>query len=1132
MTTPPRHWRSLSSELTFVYASLSVSLVVLLSYFAYQRNSQILEEGIRQELLLTVDQTLQGINAEIEERVREIQTLTLAPTLKDVAFLGTRRSEILHLQDATEAETVKALSMPSAALPIKSAEAFLVDLKENHPYVAEVFVTDRYGVNAVASNPTTDLRQADEAWWHEAVIQKMYLSNLEYDESAGSYAYSIALPIPDDPRPPIGIIKAVINLKALQDLVHSVRIGRGGYLVVISREGLVLCHPDPQYVYRPIGEVPTLAPVAALINSSPRGVTNFDPHQDGNDGQMWMVGYSRLMHPASLGPLNWTVAAVVSRAEVTSPILAVRNGAIMAGMVFILAAVPIVFMLSRRLSGPLVDLALRADRISEGDLDVSLSMPSSNEIGRLASALAAMVDNLKASHRRTLDINAGLEKIVRDRTEELQRKNRQIEAQNKKVMEASRLKSQFLANMSHELRTPLNAVLALSEIMSNEMSGPLNEEQMKQVSIINRSGKSLLRLINDVLDLSKIEAGRMSLERAPMSLPSLLNLVADTLRPLAEDKSLALVVSRAPDLPEFFNSDEQKLRQILINLIGNGIKFTERGSVRVETSFIKKPQMISFAIIDTGIGIAPDAIERIFDEFCQGDGSTTRKYGGTGLGLTISKRMAELMGGTLAVTSTLGHGSSFTLTVPYEPAPPVPATAAETLRRVRLQVPEPSLMSTSDDSATALNEGKPIVLVAEDEPDNLYIMKKYLNRHGCSVVFARDGNEVLQKARKYKPIAITLDLVLPKKNGWDVLAELKTDTETKGIPVIVASVLDNQERGFCLGAYRYLVKPINETDLADTVHQIQWAERKDVKRVLIVDDNVVDSDLLARLLSENKYEVLRAARGEEGIATAAREKPDLIMLDLSMPGMDGFQVMEGLKQRDETRGIPVVIYTAKDLSAEEQAILRRDAQKVFLKNPLEPSRMLADIGELLKTLPSRQEPAAAVGPDPMQRAAAAVHAVASAVRAEVNKILLVEDDPANQYTIEFMLKNEGYQVVIAENGQEGIDKAGAVQPDIILMDMMMPVMGGYEATKVLKDTPGVMEIPVIALTAAAMTGDREKALAAGCDDYVSKPVNREHLMERIAHWIAQVRQARIDSTSPDAPQPSGPSPTSPQSQPF
>ena len=1106
--------------MALVYASLSIALVILLSYISYQLNSRVLEEQVRQDMLLTVDQTVRGINSEIEERAREVQTLALAPTLREVATAGTLAAEAMRQQDATEEQVRQAGAQRAQRIHPSVAEGFLAEMKEAHPYIAEVFVTDRYGLTVAASNPTTDIRQDDEVWWQEAIAQQFYLGNLEYDASAAAYSYSIALPILDNPRPPIGVVKAVFNLKAVQELANFVRLGERGYVTVISKDGRVLSHPDPQYLFRPIGSVPDLVPVAGLIAASRRGVDYYTPAEESQGEGRWMVAYSRLMRPASLGLLDWTVAAMVSRSEMISPILLVRNSAVMAGVVFILAAVPLVFAVSRRLSRPLVDLAHRADRISQGDLEVSLSMPNTNEIGRLASALASMVENLKGAHRRTLDINAGLEKTVRDRTEELQRKNRQIEAQNKKVMEASRLKSQFLANMSHELRTPLNAVLALSEILANEMSGPLNGEQVKQVSIINRSGKSLLRLINDVLDLSKIEAGRMVVEKAPMSLHSLITLMVDTLKPLAEDKNLSLTTKLAPGLPEFIKADEHKLRQILINLIGNGIKFTERGGVRLEAGFTAKPAMISFVITDTGIGIPPDAVERVFDEFCQADGSTTRKYGGTGLGLTISKRMAELMGGTLTVDSTTGEGSTFTLTVPYETAPPVPASPTEALRRVRMQVPEPSLMSTGDDSSTALHDTRPVVLVAEDEQDNLYIMKKYLNRLGCQAIFARDGNEVLEKARKYRPIAITLDLVLPKKNGWDVLSELKTDPQTRHIPVIIASVLDNQERGFCLGAYRYLVKPITETDLADTVLQIQAAERKDVKRVLIIDDNVVDSDLMARLLSENKYDVLRAARGEEGISTAAREKPDLILLDLTMPGMDGFEVMEGLKRREETRAIPVVIYTAKDLTAHEQERLRRDARSVFMKNPLDPVGMLAEIGALVKGLPGGVgEPVAGIDAEPgdaadtWQETAGAVETVARELgRLQKKRILLVEDDAANQYTIEFLLKGEGYEVTIAENGREGIERAGEAHPDVILMDMMMPVMGGHEATRALKESADLKDIPVIALTAAAMTGDREKALAAGCDDYVSKPINQGHLFSRLEYWLEKAREARRSKT--------------------
>ena len=1100
MTPPPRRWKSLSTELTIVYASLSIALVVLLSYFTYRLNSRELEESIRQELLMTVDQTVVGINAEFQERINEVHTLTLVPALRSAAEAGTRRTERLGLQDALEDEVVSRLEKTRTQEAVARADSFLADLKENHPYIAEVFLTDRYGINAASSNPTSDTRQDDESWWQQAVIQRYYLGNLEYDESAGSYSYAVALPILDDPRPPIGIVKAVFNLRAMHDLVDSISISNRGYLVVTSPEGLILSHPREEHLYKAITSVPDLAPIAGLIRRSPRGVADFVPADSGSDHDVRMIGYTRIMRSASLGPLNWTVSAIVARSDVISSIVAVRNGTILAGLIFILAAVPALYALSRKLSRPLVDLSHRADRISTGDLSVDLSMPSTNEIGKLATSLSTMVDSLKASHKRTLEINASLERAVRERTDDIRRKNRQIEAQSKKVMEASRLKSQFLANMSHELRTPLNAVLALSEILSNETSGPLNDDQMKQVSIINRSGKSLLRLINDVLDLSKIEAGRMTIDRAPMSLHGLVTLVSDTLRPLAEDKHLSFTVHQDKDLPQFIKSDEQKLRQILINLIGNAIKFTERGSVRLEIAYTQGPPTISFSVVDTGIGMSPDVMDRVFDEFCQGDGSTTRKYGGTGLGLTISRKMAELLGGSLSVESSTDEGSRFTLSVPHEPAPPVPATPTETLRRVRLQVPEPSLMSTNDDTST-LNQAKPVVLVAEDENDNLYIMKKYLNRLGCQVVFARDGAEVLEKAKTYKPIAITLDLVLPKRNGWDVLSELKVDPETRNIPVIIASVLDNQERGFCLGAFRYLVKPVSESDLADTIDQIRTASRKDVQRILIIDDNVVDSDLLERLLAESRYDVLHASTGEEGLAKAECELPDLIMLDLGLPGIDGFQVLDRLGKGTKTRSIPVIIHTARDLTPDESKRLQEDSHRVFLKNPLEPNRMLEEIGALLRSLPQN-----AAGENHQTReweeTCEAVEEAATKA-AGVRTILLVEDDPANQYTVELLLRREGYEVIVAENGKEGIDKAASLRPDLVLMDMMMPVMGGHQATRLLKKESDLSRIPVIALTAAAMTGDREKALAAGCDDYVSKPINSTTLLETIEHWITQ-----------------------------
>jgi CheY-like chemotaxis protein/signal transduction histidine kinase len=1089
-----RRFKTLSGEITLVYATLSITLVVLLSYISYRMNSRVLEERIHEDLLRSVDQALTGINSEIEERVRETQSLALAPSLRHAALEGTTWTESLGLQESPEDSVKRATDSHTRSY---EAERYLAELKEAHPYIAEIFVTDRYGINAASSNLTSDIRQDDEPWWQLAVAQSFYLGQLEYDQSAKSFAYAIAIPISDARKVPMGVVKVVYNLHAIQELISGIRIGSTGYVVVLTPDGLILSHPDGRCLYRHIQDVPDLSPLAQTFSTTVRGVKELGL-PTGTPGQTarWLVGHARVMRPSSLGPLNWTVAALASRSEFVSPIAEVRNHALLAGIVFICAAVPLVIAIARRLLRPLEDLARGADRIRHGELTLTLSEPSTNEIGRLSSALTSMVENLKSSHKRALDINAGLERTVRERTEELQRKNRHIEDQNKRVVEANRLKSQFLANMSHELRTPLNAVIALSDILSHEMSGKLNEEQHKQVQIIHRSGESLLRLINDVLDLSKIEAGRMAPENKSMSLYALISMVVETLRPLADDKRLILKQELAEDLPEFITSDEQKLRQILVNLLGNGIKFTDHGEVRLMASFQKDTPAISFSISDTGIGIAPDALEKIFDEFHQADGSSTRKYGGSGLGLTISKKLAELLGGTLTVRSVLGEGSKFLLTIPYVFSNPVPMNPIDTLRRVRMQVPDPALLNTHDDTISGITEGKPVVLVAEDEQDNLYVMKQYLNRIGCQVVFARSGNEVMQLAKKYRPLAITLDLVLPKLSGWDVMSELKSDPLTRDIPVIITSVLDNQERGMCMGAFRYLVKPVKESDLTDAIRCIQWDTDKERKKILIIDDSLVDADLMARLLPDTSYSVSIESDGLAGMSAAVRDVPDLILLDLGLPEVDGFHVLDSLRNRPETQAIPVIILTARDITDEEQIRLKDKAQRIFVKSPLEPGLILSDIAQLLRLSRDSKDQRQPTNAD------SAVSRANQETVTPSRRILLVEDDPSNQYTLQLMLSTEGYEVRVADNGKAGLELVRAWQPDLVLMDMMMPVMGGHEATRALKSDHDMTDIPVIALTAAAMTGDREKALASGCDDYISKPVNRAYLLERIEYWLA------------------------------
>ena len=1287
----PLRLKSLSTELATVFASIAVALVALLSWFAFDLVSRSLEETVRRDLMNTVEQAVFEIDSELEERVREVETVSLSPTIRDAAIYVSESHATIPVRDRLEDSLRRRFGGATCVNERPEISRHLRAVQSAHSYISELLLTDRFGIAIGCTRHLDRILHSEHTWWQEAISRGVSLSNLEYDAATGTYVYAVALPIPDGNRSPAGVLRAIFNLKGIQDSLAAMRVGQKGYLVAMGRTGRIIAHPKPEHLWKKVGDVPELAFLVDVVESSnsigemiyrpPRPATSppllaelsrpgaapavsataqgtFGSAQPTKRGwtrgsaslgraasptprppsladasdDSWILAWSRLFRPASLGPLGWTVVATVSREEVIAPIVAVRSRVAAIAGTLILLAVPFVWFVSRRLARPLNDLASRAELIAAGDLSVDLYVRSRNEILRLAVALSSMMDRLRDSNRTLLRTNANLEQIVDSRTREIAEKNRLLEEQSKQVLEASRLKSQFLANMSHELRTPLNAILALSEILGERISGDLNDEQVKQVTIINRSGRNLLRLINDILDLSKIEAGRMDVHLAVLDLANAIHAVRDTIEPLAREKGLRFEVLTDPALPALIVSDDAKLRQIIVNLLGNAVKFTEAGRVSLvlsrhdrtlpgEEERIRAPLTdegpfwMEVRVSDTGIGIPPQAIAKIFDEFQQGDGSTTRKYGGTGLGLAISKKLAELMGGEISVESAPSKGSTFRVMLPVEGvareagleaggklADGRPGEALLSDRRgaeetgrsgsadretasaaagspdrdpAHNEVPSdrpprkkwvtplrehpipvsPRFLDFHDDTHNLLPH-IPTLLVVDDDPESLYVYRQFLSRQGFQVIFAVSGEQVLEKARQFKPVAVILDLMLPNKSGWEVLDELKATEDLKEIPVIIASVLDHRERGVCAGAFRYLTKPMSEKQLSGVLTELEKARKKNLRRVLVIDDDPVEIGIAKTLFEKAGLDVITAQSGAEALGLAALERPDIIVVDLVMPGMDGFEVVSKLKEDPSTALIPILVYTAKDVTEEEERQLLRGARRIFPKVPLQIEEMLEELERALHTVPARQRPAAPTGAEAVHGASAPgrstleePHEVspftnssrttappatsttpstallpespptadadalplqpegarAPGGRGDLRaRILLVEDDAANQYSLGFMLRSEGFEVLVAENGSEGIAMAEREQPDLILMDMMMPVMSGFDATRHLKSRPDLREIPVIALTAAAMAGDRERTLAAGCDDYISKPVDRALLLERIHHWLSKV----------------------------
>ena len=531
-----------------------------------------------------------------------------------------------------------------------------------------------------------------------------------------------------------------------------------------------------------------------------------------------------------------------------------------------------------------------------------------------------------------LDMQLAMDTYIHSYHAALEEKVRLAEIQTKKLEAANKAKSEFLANMSHELRTPLNAIIGFSEVLRDKLCGDLNEEQMDFVMDIHSSGNHLLQMINDILDLSKVESGKLELKYEEFEIGKAVNAVLITLKGLANKKSLAIETILHNPVDRLF-ADPVKFKQILYNLLSNAIKFTpENGKITVHTTSLRKEKdCIEVKVTDTGIGIAPEDYPKIFVEFSQADSSHSRKYEGTGLGLALTKKLVEMHGGKIGFESKVGVGSTFYFTLPANI----------------------SARSDKEKEGVSLSE-KPAsyetILVVEDDPKTSELLCIFLNKSGYKTITAFDGEEALQKARAFKPFAITLDVMLPKKDGWEVLKELKEDKDVKDIPVLVISIIDNKDIGFGLGATDYLSKPVSRIDLLSKLatYGLPPLVNNSHTRVLVIDDDPKSVELFSTLLISEGYEVLKAYGGQEGIDKTFLYKPDLILLDLMMPEVSGFDVVDKLKTSPETNTIPIIVITAMDLTQADKEKLNHYVSLVVKKGKYSKERFLNDIATFKK----------------------------------------------------------------------------------------------------------------------------------------------------------------------------------------
>ncbi|MFG1263834.1 MULTISPECIES: response regulator [Xanthobacter] len=725
---------------------------------------------------------------------------------------------------------------------------------------------------------------------------------------------------------------------------------------------------------------------------------------------------------------------------------------------------------------------------------------------RLAASeeeLRVQADELQASN----DVLRRSSQEMTEQKELLEALNQQMEARAEELLRANEYKSQFLANMSHELRTPLNSLLILSQDLAENRTGNLDADQVEAASIIHSSGSNLLRLINDILDLSKVEAGKMEVVHEPVKIASVAQRLERNFRRLAQERRLRLAVSVA-DAPDMVFTDPGKLDQILTNLVGNALKFTMQGRVSVTFSKDEAGKILKVAVADSGIGIPGDKLDAIFEAFEQVDASTRRQFGGTGLGLAITQRLARLLGGSVTVESALGQGSTFTLEIPVgEPLPdedgeaaPIPApvpqpamdarqVAFDTSRQEREAaglsgLPPVPAVSVEDDR-DRLTPGATVILVVEDDPVFARTLVGLVRRKGYLALAAGDGGSGLALARTYKPTGILLDVMLPGLDGWTVIERLKADPATRHIPVHFVSALDESRRGRDLGAVGFLTKPVSADQLSEALGLLTHYSADRPRRVLVVDDDAAARHAVRTLLAREKAQIVEAGSAEEALEVVAQGDLDCIVLDLGLPGMSGFELIERLAGGG--RHVPVVVYSGRDLTTEERMKLRAFTDAIVVKGALSPERLLDEVSLFLHSVQREPEQLAA-NPDG---------------DLEGRKLLLVDDDMRNIYALAKVLRARGVNVVLAQDGAKALAQLDE-QPDIeiVLMDVMMPVMDGYEAMAQIRAQPRFAKLPVIALTAKAMKDDREKCLAAGASDYLAKPVDVPKLLTMIRTWLA------------------------------
>jgi CheY-like chemotaxis protein/CHASE3 domain sensor protein len=758
----------------------------------------------------------------------------------------------------------------------------------------------------------------------------------------------------------------------------------------------------------------------------------------------------------------------------------------------------------QRLEELLHETQQQSEELQAGAEELRVSNEELEEQGR---ALRESQGHLERQQAELEQANAQLEEqtqLLEHQKESLAQAHDTLQARSDDLQRSNEYKSEFLANMSHELRTPLNSTLILAKLLADNKEGNLTPQQVKFAQTISSAGNDLLDLINDVLDLSRIEAGKVELRVERVAIASTVDSLLKAFQPVADQKHVALTTAIEPTVPEFIESDAQRLGQILKNLLSNAFKFTQAGEVGLRVS-MGAGSTLAFAVSDTGVGIAPHQQEVIFEAFRQADGSIHRKYGGTGLGLSISRDLATLLGGTIAVQSALGKGSVFILTVPLRHVPAVvpeperpPPPALPPIGMPAFKAPSTANISfpLQKAEATAPNGAERTILAVEDDEAFAMIVKDLCLEMGFRCIVATTAREALAAAHQHQPSAVVLDINLPDFSGLSVLDQLKHDPATRHIPVHVISALDYKREALSRGAVGYMLKPARREQLVDALRQLETKLAQSVRNVLVVEDDPRQRESIRQLLSNGDVQITAVATAGEALAHLKSNTVDCMVVDFNLPDLSGYDLLEKMAAQDEVSFPPVIVYTGRALSTEEEQRLMRFSSSIIIKDARSPERLLDEVTLFLHQVESK------LPPERQQMLKTVRNRDA---QLEGRRILVAEDDVRNIFALSSVLEPNGVKVVIARNGREAIDVLAGAQPgapiDLVLMDIMMPEMDGLSAMREIRQSPQWRNLPIIALTAKAMADDQEKCLAAGASDYIAKPLDVEKLLSLVRVWM-------------------------------